>query len=82
MLENKMVLCRSSIYCISCSMHIIHTVENYILEKINLSPVTFQIFYCFVEHDFIKNIVMLVNLLYYTAILKEIILFVDYGSLV
>ena len=55
----------------------IFTVDNYILKH-----VTIAIVYSLVEHDFIISYrKMLIILLYYTAISKEIILFVNQASL-
>ena len=64
---------------------LIFTVDNYILKKKNQCiprPVTIAIVYSLVEHDFIVSYCkMLIILLYYTAISKEIILFVNQASL-
>ena len=63
---------------------LIFTVGNYILKKKQCipMPVTIAIVYSLVEHDFIiSHCKMLIILLYYTAISKEIILFVNQASL-
>ena len=64
---------------------LIFTVDNYILKKKNQCiprPVTIAIVYSLGEHDFIISYCkMLIILLYYTAISKEIILFVNQASL-
>ena len=64
---------------------LIFTVDNYILKKKNQCiprPVTITIVYSLVEHDFIISYCKrLIILLYYTAILKEVILFVNQASL-
>ena len=62
------------------------TVDSYILKKknnqCNPRPVTIAIVYSLDEHDFnISYCKMLVILLYYTEISKEIILFVNQASL-
>ena len=76
-----LVLCRSSIYFFSCMLNtLIFTVDNYILKKNQCitRPVTIAIVYYIVEHDFILSYFkMIIILLYYTAISKEIILFVN-----
>ena len=64
---------------------LIFTVDSYILKKNNQCPprpVTIAIVYSLDKHDFnISYFKMLIILLYYTAILKEIILFVNQASL-
>ena len=64
---------------------LIFTVDNYILKKNRRipRPVTISIVYSLGEHDFIiiSYCKMLIILLYYTAISKEIILFVNQASL-
>ena len=63
---------------------LIFTVDNYILKKNQCipRPVTIAIVYYIVEHDFILSYCkMIIILLYYTAISKEIILFVNQASL-
>ena len=65
---------------------LIFTVDNYILKKTNKQciprPVIIAIVYSLVEHNFIISYCKMLNiLLYYTAILKEIILFVNQASL-
>ena len=64
---------------------LIFTVDSYILKNNNQCPprpVTIAIVYSLDEHDFnISYCKMLIILLYYTAILKEIILFVNQASL-
>ena len=61
------------------------TVDSYILKKnnqCNPRPVTIAIVYSLDEHDFNTSYCkMLVILLYYTEISKEIILFVNPASL-
>ena len=62
---------------------LIFTVDNYILKKNQCipRPVTIAIIYSLGEQDFIiSNCKMLIILLYYTAISKEIILFVNQAS--
>ena len=65
----------------SCMLNtLIFICDNYILKKnqCNPRPVTIAIVYSLVEHDFIiLYCKMLIILLYYTAISKEIILFVN-----
>ena len=69
----------------SCMLNtLIFTVENYILKKNQCipRPVTIAIVYSLGEHNFIKSYCkMLIILLYYTEISKEIILFVNQASL-
>ena len=64
---------------------LIFTVDSYILKKNNQCtprPVTIAIVFSLDEHDFnISYCIMLIILLYYTAITKEIILFVNQASL-
>ena len=63
---------------------LIFTVDNYILKKKSMYrwPVTIAIIYSLGEHDFIISYCkMLIILLCYTAISKEIILFVNEASL-
>ena len=63
---------------------LIFTVDNYILKKKICipRPVAIAIVYSLVERDFIISCCkMLIILLYYTAISKEIILFVNQASL-
>ena len=64
---------------------LIFTVDSYILKKNNQCtprPVTIAIVYSLDEHNFnISYCKMLIILLYYTAISKEIILFVNQASL-
>ena len=63
---------------------LIFTVDNYNLKKNQCipMPVTMAIVYSLDEHDFIISYCkMLIILLYYTAISKEIILFVNQASL-
>ena len=61
---------------------LIFTVDNYILKKNQCIPVAIAIVFSLGEHDFIISYCkMLIILLYYTAILKEIILFVNQASL-
>ena len=65
---------------------LIFTVDSYILKKKNNQctprPVIIAIVYSLDEHNFnISYCKMLIILLYYTAILKEIILFVNQASL-
>ena len=63
---------------------LIFTVDNYILIKNQCipRPVTIEIVYSLGEHNFIILFCkMLLILLYYTAISKEIILFVNQASL-
>ena len=62
---------------------LIFTHDNYILKKIKCipRPITIAIVYSLVEHDFITSYCkMRIILLYYTAISKEIILFVNQAS--
>ena len=67
-----------NIFFLGRLIHLVFTVDNYILKKINVSPVTIAIFYSFVEHEFhISYCKMLIILLHCKAILKEIILFVN-----
>ena len=82
------MLCRSSIYFFSCMLNtLIFTVDNYILKKKQQQqciprPATIAIVYSLGEHDFIiSNCKMLIILLYYTAISKGVILFVNQASL-
>ena len=64
---------------------LIFTVASYILKKkqsMYPRPVTIAIVYSLDEHDFnISYCKMLIILLYYTAISKEVILFVNQVSL-
>ena len=64
---------------------LIFTVDNYILKKQQQCiprPVTIAIVYSLVEHNFIISYCKMLNiLLYYSAILKEIILFVNQASM-
>ena len=64
---------------------LIFTVDNYILKKKKKCiprHVTVAIVYFLVEHNFIISYCKMLNiLLYYTAISKEIILFVNQASL-
>ena len=81
--KKYLMLCRSSIF-VSCMLNtFIFTVDNYILKKKCIPrPVTIAIVYSLVERDFIISYCkMLIILLYYTAISKEIILFVNQASL-
>ena len=67
-----------------CLIHLIFTVDNYILKgknNNNVSPVTTAIFYSFLNTISLYLIVMLIILLYFTANLKEINLFVNKGKL-
>ena len=65
----------------SCMLNtLIFTVDNYILK--NQCITRPAIVYSLGEHDFIISYCkMLINLLYYTEILQEIILFVNQASL-
>ena len=60
-------------------IHLFFTIGNSILKtnKNNVSSVTIAIFSTFVKHSSFYHSVMLIILLYYTAILKETILFVN-----
>ena len=62
---------------------LIFTVDNYVLKKKCIPrSVTIAIVYSLVEHNFIISYCKMLNiLLYYTAISKEIILFVNQASL-
>ena len=63
---------------------LIFTVDNYLLKKNQCipRPVTIAIVYSLGEHDFIISYCKMLNfLLYYTAISKEIILFVNQACL-
>ena len=79
-----LMLCRSNIYFYFLLNTLIFTVDSYSLKK-NQSiprPVTIAIVYSLVKHDFIISYCkMLIILLYYTAISKEIILFGNQASL-
>ena len=70
-----LMFCRSNLNMfLVCLIHFIFTVGNYILKanNNNVSSVTNVSTILFIYH-----IVMLIILLYYTAVLKEIILFVN-----
>ena len=80
-----LMLCGSCIYFFSCMLNtLIFTVDNYILKRNQCIPwpFTIGIVYSLVEHDFIISYCKtLIILLYYTAISKEIILFVNQAIL-
>ena len=74
-----LMLCSYSINFFSCMLNtLIFTVDNYILKKKSYipRPVTIAIVFSLGEHDFIISYrKMLIILLYYTAISKEIIFY-------
>ena len=77
-----LMLCRSCIYFFSCMLNTLSSLLTITFCKKQQQfiawPVTITIVYSLVEHDFIISYCkMLIILLYYTAISKETILFVN-----